>query len=236
MNVRCRLCGGDNTVRPGQRMVTCAFCGSALALGEKEGPEQLILPHERTDRGATEALVSHLAERGLALPRGIPEVSFAYVPYAMATGERGTMETTAIAAAPRAARSIPWPPAGAWRFFDEALAGGEEIVPAGEIPGDAIRLLWLPLYTVRYRAAGKTRTAAIFGDSWLVLATDWPPGRPQTLDTRNVLLAAGLFVAYLFIGRLGAGLPARLVVIASAATTGWLALAARRRLAGRSNG
>lgn len=235
MQVRCRLCGGDNTVRPGQKMVTCAFCGSALAVGERDGPERLILPHERRDESAVEVLVSSLAARQLALPGKRPEVSFAFVPYAMIAGDEGDYRTRAIGAAPRAARELPDPPAGAWRFFDEALAGDEEIVPAGDLPDGAVRILWIPLYTVRYRAGGKQWTAAIVADSWRVLQAARPPKRPRTLDTRNVLLAAGLFTVYLFAGKLGSGLPARLIIVFFAAVSGWLALAARRRLSGRTS-
>ena len=69
MKVQCNLCGGENEVHPGQEMLFCEYCGSSLALERNGGPEHLILPHERNDKTAGEALRSLLAEKNMARPK-----------------------------------------------------------------------------------------------------------------------------------------------------------------------
>ncbi len=110
-------------------MLFCSFCGSALAIERPEAPEHLILPHERNDRNAEEALGSYL----LSKRRGKPEVTkrlFAYTPYLLVEDEKGA--TALVPASGRAEIPIPYPPAGNYRFFDEALAKGERIIPLDE--------------------------------------------------------------------------------------------------------
>jgi len=119
MQVKCLHCGGENAVHPGQRMLFCSFCGSALAIERTEAPEHLILPHKRNDRNAEEALRSYLVSR----KRGRPEVTktlFAFAPFLLV--EDGKGDTDLVAASGRVVSSIPYPPAGNYRFFDETLA------------------------------------------------------------------------------------------------------------------
>jgi hypothetical protein len=126
MLVKCRHCGGENTVHPGQRMLFCSFCGSALAIERPEAPEHLILPHERNDRNAEEALGSYLLSR----KRGKPEVTkrlFGYAPYLLVEDEKGA--TDLVPASDGVETPIPYPPAGNYRFFDESFAGSETVIP-----------------------------------------------------------------------------------------------------------
>jgi hypothetical protein len=126
MQVKCRHCGGENAVHPGQRMLFCSFCGSALTIERTEAPEHLILPHKRNDRSAEETLRSHL----LSKKRGRPEVKktlFAFAPFLLVENEKG--DTDLAPASGNVETSIPYPPAGNYRFFDEALADGETIFP-----------------------------------------------------------------------------------------------------------
>jgi hypothetical protein len=144
MQVKCRHCGGENAVHPGQRMLFCSFCGSALVIERSEGPEHLILPHKRNDRSAGDALGSYLLSKG----RGRPEVTkvvFAFTPYLLVEDEQGDTDLTPATGS--ADVSVPYPPAGNYRFFDESLAEGERIIPLdgsddgreGEIPSDEMR-------------------------------------------------------------------------------------------------
>jgi len=126
MQVKCRHCGGENAVHPGQQMLFCSFCGSALAIERTEAPEHLILPHKRNDRSAEEALRSHL----LSKKRGRPEVKktlFAFAPFLLVENEKGDTDLTP--ASGNVETSIPYPPAGNYRFFDEVIADGETIIP-----------------------------------------------------------------------------------------------------------
>ena len=102
-------------------MLLCSFCGSALVIERTEGPEHLILPHERNDRSAGEALGSYLLSKG----RGRPDVTrtdFAFAPFFLIENEGGDAE---LVPSPGSADvSMPYPPAGNYRFFDESLARG----------------------------------------------------------------------------------------------------------------
>ncbi len=138
MLVKCRHCGGETAVHPGQRMLFCSFCGSALVVERSEGPEHLILPHERNDRSAGDALRSRLLSKGRGKPE-VTKVTFAFVPYLLVEDEKGATDLVPDSAGSEFA--IPYPPAGNYRFFDEELAEGERIVPlAGseETPGEKI--------------------------------------------------------------------------------------------------
>ena len=232
MRVSCSLCGGENEIHPGQKMLFCSFCGSALAVRERPGPERLILPHERNDRIAADALRSHLSLAERIAPRDV-RVEFSYVPYLMLEDERGETVACPCRGAPREAGPIPAPPAGDYRWFDETLAGGETIVPLD--PSDAqtegvSRILHLPLYRIRYAAGGKKRRALVMGESLYVYADDLPPRRTPAPAAPGLIAALALTAAFLFVGRLGHSFAARGLVIAVASAVAWAAFTLRNRM------
>ena len=191
-------------------MLFCSYCGSALAIEEDRGPERLILPHQRNDRHSEEALRSFLAAKNLASPKDI-KLDFAYIPYSML---------------------------GEYRFFDESLAGGETVIPLDEDPetlAEAARILFLPVYRVRYRAAGKKYRALIMGESYYVFADSIPPKRPRSVSIPNILAAVSMAVVYLFLGKLGHSAAARIMVIMAAALAGWGVFSLRARMVSRSD-
>lgn len=232
MRVSCNLCGGDNEILPGQEMLFCSFCGSALALEERREPDRLILPHARNDRLAADALRSHLSLGGMASPRDI-RVEFSYVPFLMVEDERGESVACPCSGAPRGTGPVPAPPAGDYRFFDQSLAGGEKVVPLD--PRDAAapgveRVLHLPLYRVVYRAAGRKRRALVMGESLCVYLDSPPPRRPPAPAAPNLIAALALTVALLLVGRFGHSAAARGIVIAAAAAAAWAVAAIRSRM------
>ena len=124
MIVSCSLCGGENRVSPGQKMLFCTYCGSALALKKERLPEHLLLPHERSDREAEETLRSFLLSRGRACG-DVEEIRFAYVPFILADENQGEMKLVPASTEPWAA--ISYPPSGNYRFYEESIADGEKI-------------------------------------------------------------------------------------------------------------
>ncbi len=230
MLVKCNLCGGKNEIHPGQEMLFCSYCGSALALGDTEGIKHLILPHKRNDKNAREALVSLLTKKKMARPKDI-KVEFAFVPYLMIEDKKGKMRTFPAPGAPSWAAPLPFPPSGNYCFFDEALSENEKTVPLKEVPKDAHKILHLPLYRIGYNAAGEKWDAIVTGENLLVISADFPPRVPSSLNTVNVLCAAALFVAFLFVGRLGHGLAGRLAFIMIAASAGFAWFKIRERMA-----
>ena len=180
MLVSCTLCGGENRIHPGQQMLVCAYCGSTLAVRERSEPEHLILPHRRNDALAALALRSHLSAAGRAAPRDV-RVEFSYVPYAFSADDDRAGAGSPCAGEPPGAGRVTSPPAGDYRFFDRALAGGETVAePARIDPADAqaVRILYLPLYQVAYRAAGEEYRASVMGESLHVYADALPRRRP----------------------------------------------------------
>ena len=236
MQVNCRLCGGENSIHPGQEMLFCSYCGSALAVEEDRGPERLILPHTRNDRHTEEALRSFLSAKSLASPKDI-KLDFAYIPYTMLEDDRGRLFGQPGRGSWSETGPLSFPPAGEYRFFDESLAGGEKVFPLDEEPetlAQATRILFLPLYRVRYRAAGKKYRALIMGESYYVFADSVPPGRPSAVSMPNMIAAASIAVVYLFAGKLGHSTAARILVIMIAALAGWGAFSLRSRMVKRS--
>jgi hypothetical protein len=214
-------------------MLFCSYCGSALAVEEDRGAERLILPHDRSDRHAEEALRSFLAAKSLASPKDI-KLDFAYIPYTMLEDDRGRLFGQPGKGTWPELGPLTFPPAGEYRFFDEALAGEEKVFEYDEEPetaAEAARILFLPVYRVRYRAAGKKYRALIMGESYYVFADSLPPERPSGLSVSNVLIAAAMAVGYMFIGRLGATAPARILVILAAALAGWGIFSLKTRIA-----
>jgi hypothetical protein len=220
MVVRCSLCGGDNAIKPGQEMVACSYCGSALAIGKAPGPEHLILVHTRDDRAAESVLRSFLMEKDRGRPSGAA-VDFSFVPYAML--ETGDGETSIVPACASHAPQggVPYPPAGEYRFFDESSAPPGKIVPIDRIDADAIRIVHLPVYRIRYETGGWKGAAAVFGESWQVIAAELPPERPRSLNLGLLAAAALLFAAYLVIGRFASGVLGRLALIMAASSAGY---------------
>ncbi len=237
MQVNCRLCGGENSVHPGQEMLFCSYCGSALAIEEDRGAERLILPHERNDRHAEEALRSFLAAKSLALPKDI-KLDFAYIPYSMLEDDRGRLFGQPGRGSWPEVGPLSFPPAGEYRFFDESLAGDEKVIPLDENPetlAEATRILFLPVYRVRYRAAGKKYRALIMGESYYVFADSLPPERPRGISIPNILVAVSMALVYLFAGKLGHSAAARTMVIMAAALAGWGIFSLRARMVSRSD-
>lgn len=220
MIVRCSLCGGENAIKPGQEMLACMYCGSALAIDKTPGPEHLILVHARDDRAAENVLRSFLMEKDR---RRLVEatIDFSYVPYAMIeTGDGETSIAPACAShAPQG--GVPYPPAGEYRFFDESGIPSERIVPVDRIEKDAIRIVHLPVYVIRYAAGGWKGRAAVIGESWQVIAAELPPERPRALNAGLFIAAALLFAAYLVIGKLSSSMLGRLALIMAASGAGY---------------
>ncbi|HUV35392.1 MAG TPA: hypothetical protein VMX58_00450 [Patescibacteria group bacterium] len=230
MHVSCSLCGGENEIHPGQKMLLCSYCGSSLAVDALNGPEHLILPHERNDRHAGEELCSFLLARRMPRPKDI-KVDFSYTPFLAVEDEKGRAGTIPGSADPPAgASTLPYPPAGCYRFFDEALAGAERIVPVERTENGTTRILHIPVYRMLYTAAGGTWRATVIGESWQVHADEYPPERPSIVNMQNVLIAAGILAAYLFIGKLGHGWLSRFVVTFAAAAMGYVFLALKRKV------
>ena len=218
-------------------MLFCSYCGSALAVAEDRGPERLILPHQRNDRHAEEALRSFLAAKSLASPKDI-KLDFAYIPYCMLEDDRGRLFGQPGRGTWPEVGPLSFPPAGEYRFFDESLAGGEKVIPHDEDPeilAEAARILFLPLYRVRYRAAGKKYRALIIGESYYVFAEKLPPKRPGIVSVPNILAAVSMTVAYLFLGKLGHSTAARILVVMTAALAGWGAFSLRARMVSKGD-
>jgi hypothetical protein len=220
MLVRCGLCGGENAIKPGQEMLACSYCGSALAIDKAPGPEHLILVHKRDDRAAENVLRSFLMEKNRRRPFKAA-VDFSFVPYAMIETGDGEASIAPACASPAPQGGVPYPPAGEYRFFDASGAPSEKIVPADRIDKDAIRIVHLPVYGIRYEAGEWKGTAAVVGESWQVIAAELPPERPRALSLGLFIAAALLFAAYLVIGKFASSALGRLALIMAASSAGY---------------
>ncbi len=229
MQVRCSLCGGENNIHPGQEMLFCSYCGSALALKDKAGPEHLILPHKRNDKSAVEALGSFFLSRNRAHPREM-EAEFSYVPYLVIEGENERTVTIPALKNSVLFDPIPFPPAGSYRFFDEKFAENEKIQKIEKTEDGVLRILHLPVYLVRYKSGKWSGTAMVIGESWQVVTDDLPPERAVSLDMPRILAAFGLFVVFLFLGRAVSSWSARLFLLFGASAFGFAILSLRDKL------
>jgi hypothetical protein len=231
MIVSCNLCGGENKVHPGQKMLFCSFCGSALAIQKERSLEHLILPHERNDRGAGEALRSYL----LSKRRGrceIGETRFAYLPFVLVEEENG--RTRIVPASKETRASVSYPPSGNYQFFDETLAGNETVVPLSDEAVDGERLLHLPVYDVSYHVGRFEGKADVIGESWQVQTDVLPAETGESFDFSRALKAAALFTLFLFIGKLVPGWLARFALTMIAAAAGYAILTIREKAVKRA--
>ncbi len=227
MKVRCNLCGAPNTIHPGQKMLFCEFCGSAVAISDLRGPEHLILPHQRNDQMAREMLISHLKSRRRKPPSRI-EADFSYLPFYMEEGD-GTINPLA-AANPGMEIIPPYPPAGDYRFFEPSMADEQEILPAQGNKPEARYLLHLPVYTLKYSVSGVEQTATVVGESWQVLMDELPPRKDLSVNRINFLAAAALFILFLFAGKISPNITGRTAIIGTASLTVFLLYKMRERL------
>jgi hypothetical protein len=220
MLVRCGLCGGENAVKPGQEMVACSYCGSALAIDKTPGPEHLILVHTRDDRAAESVFRSFLIEQNRRRPVRTA-IDFSYVPYAMIETADGETSIAPACASGAPQGGVPYPPAGEYRFFDESCVPPGKIVPVDRIDKDAIRIVHLPVYGIRSETGEWKGRAAVFGESWQVIAAELPPERPRALKAGLFIAAALLFAAYLCIGKFATGVLGRCALIMAASSAGY---------------
>ncbi|MCK4236833.1 MAG: hypothetical protein KAX38_06915 [Candidatus Krumholzibacteria bacterium] len=229
MLVKCSLCGGENKIHPGQKMLFCSYCGSALAVEGKEEPEHLILPHKRNDRNAVEALRSFLLFKDSGQLKDV-KIDFSYVPFLMTEDEKGQVRTIAAHKQFAVLDALPHPPAGDYRFFDESLADKEKVLPVEKIDDDTVKILHLPLYHVSYSSGGSSYEATVIGESWQVLSEELPPERSATLNAANILAAAGLFLIYLFIGKSASNWAGRFGLLLVSSTIGFALYCLREKV------
>ena len=229
MLVRCSLCGGDNDVHPGQKMLFCSYCGSALAVTEKEGPEHLILPHTRNDRDAKEALTSFLLNKKRTSPKEM-RVEFSYIPYLLREDDKGQMQTTPALKEQSKLDPLPYPPAGNYCFFDEKLAGNEKVQPVERIDEGTLRICHLPIYRISYQTGKLKRKATVVGENWQVLTPQLPPESPMTLNVSNALVAGIFFIIFLLIGKAMPTWPTRLFLLFAASTIGYTIFKVRTKV------
>jgi hypothetical protein len=230
MLVSCNLCGGESRVHPGQKMLFCTFCGSALAIQKEKGLEHLILPHERNDRSAGEALRSYL----LTKRRGrceIVETDFAYLPFVLVEEENG--RTNIVAASDETWAAVSYPPSGNYQFYDETIAGKEKVIPLSDEAVEGERLLHLPVYDLSYKVGRFEGKAFVMGGSWQVQADDLPPEAGESFDFSRALKAGALFTLFLFIAKLAPGWLARLALTMIAAAAGYAAITIREKVVKR---
>ncbi len=231
MIVSCNLCGGENKVHPGQKMLFCSFCGSALAIQKERGLEHLILPHERNDRSAGEALRSHL----LSKRRGRCETEktrFAYLPFVLVEEENG--RTKIVPASKETWASVSYPPSGNYQFFDETLVGNETVVPLSDETVDGERLLHLPVYEIFYRSGGFRGKSVVIGGSWQVQVDELPPETGESFDFARAFKAAALFTLFMFIGKLVPGWLARFALTMIVAAAGYAIITIREKVVKRA--
>ena len=214
-------------------MLLCSFCGSALVIERAEGAEHLLLPHERNDRSAGEALQSYLISRGRAKP-DVTEVLFAFKPFLLVEDKEGNTEL--LPASGKEDLSIPYAPAGNYRFFDEQLAEGEQIIPPDRSGPDGmktVKILHLPIYTLAYRCGRFEGRASIVGDSWQVMVSDLPAEGQTRDETKNLLALAALITLFLFIGKVASGWAMRFIYIFLSAAAGFAFFRIRERMVSR---
>ncbi len=228
MIIRCDLCGGNNEILPGQKVVKCCYCGSALAVEEKHS-ERLILPHVRDDRIAEDMLASFLLKRGCPPPRET-RTEFSYVPFSVVEDSTGGTSCIPSRGAPAAINPLADIPAGDYSFFDRELASGEKIVSSEGKDSRASREIHIPVYIISFRLEGKRSRAVIIGESWQVQMMKVPARKGKSLEISTLLPAAGLFVVYLLIGKLGGSWPGRLAFITAAASAAWAAYRIREKV------
>lgn len=229
MLVRCSLCGGENEREPGQEMLACSYCGAALALEAQRGPEHVILVHKRDDAAAENVLRSFLIEKDRRRPATM-RTDFAFIPFAMIEDADGKTSTVPASKQGALQGGTPYPPAGQYCFFDEALEPTEKIVPVETAPKDAVRIIHLPVYTVRYEALSWKGRAAVIGESWQVIAGELPPEKPRALNLGLFLAAAGLFAVYFVLGKLVSNVLARFALIMAASGVGYSISVLRERV------
>jgi hypothetical protein len=232
MLVRCSLCGGENEREPGQEMLACSYCGAALALEAPRGPEHLILVHTRDDAAAENMLRSLLIEKERRRPANM-KTEFAFIPFAMMEDAGGKSSVAPASRSLALQGGVPYPPAGQYRFFDESGAPGQKIVPVENAPANAVRIIHLPVYAIRYETLTWKGSAAVVGESWQTIARELPPERPRVLNVGLLLAAAGLFTVYLVLGRLVSNLFPRLALIMAASGCGYVVFSLRERAARR---
>lgn len=235
MIVKCGLCGGENKIHPGQKMLKCSYCGSALGVNKRNYPEHLILPHERNDKTAEDILLSFLLKHDMGRPSKL-ETDFCFVPYTMIEDEKGESGGYPARGAPAAASPIPDPPSGDYCYFTEDLASGEKIIKPKELDPEASKILHLPLYVISFRLGKKKWKAAVIGESWEIQIDRMPPQQSSSPDWHMIVTAGGLFALYLLIGSLGHSFMAKFVILFTASVIGSLTFKIRKKIVEQNEG
>ena len=229
MIVKCRLCGGENKIFPGQKMLKCSYCGSALQVDNSNSPEHLILPHDRNDKTAEDILRSFLLKHNMGRPSKL-KTNFYFVPYTMIEDENGKSGGYPALGAPSTAGPIPDPPAGDYCYFTEDLAGGEIIIKPKELDPETSKIIHLPLYDISFRLGKKKWKAALIGESWEIQMDRMPPQQSSSPDWSMIITAGGLFAVYLIIGALGHSFMAKCVILFTVSAISFFTFKIRKKI------
>lgn len=230
MKVNCNFCGASNKIRPGQKILFCEFCGSAIALTDYGEPDHLILPHHRNDKMAREMFISFLRTKNRRVPKQI-NIDFSFIPFFME--ENGGVRNTLQSATSTIDVKLPHPPAGDYRFFDSSLAEKEEIISLDKKKKNVRYILHLPIYRINYQTHKGEWTAYAIGQSWQILADHLPTELEVSVNRTNLLYAAALMIIYLFMGKLAPKLPGTMAIILLTSLTGYSLYKIRGRMVKR---
>jgi hypothetical protein len=230
MKVNCNFCGASNKLHPGQKILFCEFCGSAIAPTEYGEPDHLILPHQRNDKMAREMLISFLKTKNRRVP-GKMNIDFSFIPFFME--ENDSIRNALQPANSSIDIKLPHPPAGDYRFFDSSLADKERIIPIDKEKKNTRYILHLPIYRINYQTPRGEWTAYAIGQSWQILADHLPTEEDVSVNMVNLLAAAALMIIYLFMGKLAPKLPGTMAIIFLASLTGFSLYKIRDRMVKR---
>ncbi len=217
MIVKCNLCGGENSYEPGEATLVCSYCGSSLAIARNESQEieHLLLVHTRNDRLAEAALRSHIAENKRKAPSKI-SIDFSIVPYFLLEDESGTTILRRASGKACCDKVAPYPPSGKYRYIGSEEA--KELLRFElEHCSGARRVLYLPVYSLRYECGKWEGRAEVIGESLQVIAEKLPDRMAERADLGLIARALLLCVAYYLLARAIPNFMARTFAVSLAA-------------------
>lgn len=231
MEIKCTQCGGDVTVREGDKFLKCPFCGSALFIDRRRVVYHHILTPTVTADQARAALKRWMAGnqtvKGLEREAAGASLRFTFFPVWLFKVRQGGGESVQLlpaAATPIAEYRRLTLPAGDLQFFRPELVAGQE-VKAVEVMYDAAQawlaqtgvkpedvaessLVHVPVYEVRYDYKGKPFQGLVDAASGKVIAEVFP----RKAEVPYVLATAVTFLVFLLAGTAAPTAGARLAL------------------------
>lgn len=227
MHTKCPQCGFKSALRTDTHFHTCSQCGTTFRQYGSADVLVQYLPHVTNNVIPLGLLKNALDLSGTDVPNGTLDCQFAYHPFwYVECADDTTIFRQASPLPYDFVQSFSPPPANfepcsAISSFPPPASGPEQLL--NEIPDrvSSLRLLYIPLYQIRFAIAGEECFATIVGGSWQLYLSNLPESSSIHVPRNRIFFLATYVLILFAIGCLSPNLWWRTALMLTVLVAGW---------------